>query len=92
LLQRKASKRKKETGNDAYYTEFDSKDRSITKILGNALIRPFRMLLTQPIIQAIAGMKLQTVLVARHTNCSSIHGFSIWHDVSHVVDLPYSVE
>jgi hypothetical protein len=58
LLQKKAAQRRKETGNDAYYTEFDTQDRSITQILGHAFVRPFRMLFTQPIIQAIAGMTL----------------------------------
>jgi multidrug resistance protein len=59
LLQRKAAQRRKETGDDAYYTEYDTQDRSITTILGHAFIRPFRMLFTQPIIQAIAGATVQ---------------------------------
>jgi len=54
LLQRKAKALKKETGDNSYYTEFDSHDRSWQKIIGTALIRPFRMLFTQPIIQAIS--------------------------------------
>jgi hypothetical protein len=59
LLQKKAAQRRKETGDDAYYTEFDNHD-SITTILGHAFVRPFRLLFTQPIIQAIAGMPLRT--------------------------------
>ena len=55
LLQRKAAKLRKETGDPKYYTEFDNSDRRITNILGRALYRPFRLLLTQPIIQVIAA-------------------------------------
>src|ERR1700761_8369993 len=49
LLQWKAAKLRKETGNTAYYTEYDSPDRSLSAILAVALVRPFRLLATQPI-------------------------------------------
>jgi hypothetical protein len=55
LLQRKAAKLRKETGENAYYTEFDNRNRSHRVVLGTALVRPFRMLTTQPIIMAIAA-------------------------------------
>jgi multidrug resistance protein len=55
LLQRRAAKLRKETGNDAYYTTFDTPDRTLRQILFKALTRPFRLLFTQPIIMAIAS-------------------------------------
>jgi hypothetical protein len=54
LLQRKARRTRKQTGNTAFHTPYESADRSASKVLGSALQRPFRMLGTQPIIQAIA--------------------------------------
>ncbi len=50
LLHRKKKKLIKETGNDALHTEYDRPDRTITKTLQVALVRPFRLLGTQPII------------------------------------------
>lgn len=54
LLQRKATKLRKETGDEAYYTQFDREDKSLPRLLGVAFIRPFRMILTQPIVQVIS--------------------------------------
>ncbi len=54
LLQRKASKLRKQTGDPKYHTEYDHADHKLTAILGKALYRPFRLLTTQPIIQVIA--------------------------------------
>lgn len=54
LLGRKAGKLRKETGNDNLHTEWESADRTLPKILRNALVRPFRLLGTQLIVQAIA--------------------------------------
>jgi hypothetical protein len=45
---------RKETGNDAWHTEWESPDRTLGKVLRTALIRPFRLLGTQPIVQALA--------------------------------------
>lgn len=53
LLKWKAARLRKETGNEALRSEFDS-DKTISKVLGIALIRPFRLLFTQPIIQFLA--------------------------------------
>ncbi|KAL1634056.1 hypothetical protein SLS58_010850 [Diplodia intermedia] len=53
LLKWKAARLRKETGNAALRSEFDS-DKTISKVLGIALIRPFRLLFTQPIIQFLA--------------------------------------
>jgi hypothetical protein len=54
LLGIKAKKLRKETGNDAWHTEWESPDRTLGKVLRTALVRPFRLLGTQPIIQALA--------------------------------------
>ncbi|KAI1312434.1 major facilitator superfamily domain-containing protein [Xylaria venustula] len=44
----------KETGNTALHTPFDHPDRTIGKMLRIALVRPFRMITTQIIVQVIA--------------------------------------
>lgn len=54
LLQRRAAALRKRTGNNSYYTEWDSPDRTAIQIIHRALKRPFRFLMTEPIIQAIA--------------------------------------
>lgn len=54
LLARKAARLRKETGNQALHTEWEHPDRTLGKIIKTALIRPFRLLFTQPIIQFIA--------------------------------------
>lgn len=53
LLKWKAARQRKETGNAALRSEFES-DKTLSKVLGIALIRPFRLLFTQPIIQFLA--------------------------------------
>ncbi|EKG12399.1 Major facilitator superfamily [Macrophomina phaseolina MS6] len=53
LLKWKAARLRKETGNQELRSEFDT-DKTISKVLGIALIRPFRLLFTQPIIQFLA--------------------------------------
>ena len=54
LLGIKATKLRKETGNDALRTEWENPDRTLWKVLRISLIRPFRLLGTQPIVQALA--------------------------------------
>ena len=54
LLGLRAKKLRKETGNEALHTEWESPDRTLGKVLRAALIRPFRLLGTQPIVQALA--------------------------------------
>ncbi|KAL8755340.1 MAG: hypothetical protein Q9184_004824 [Pyrenodesmia sp. 2 TL-2023] len=44
----------KETGNQDLHTEYDDPNRSLFKILKRSLIRPFRLLGTQPIVQVLA--------------------------------------
>ena len=54
LLKRKVDRLRQETGNNNLHTEYDS-DKTLGKVLGAALVRPFRLLATQPIVQAIAA-------------------------------------
>jgi len=54
LLKRKKNKLIKETGNTKLHTEFDDPDRRFAKHLATALIRPFRLITTQPIVQVLA--------------------------------------
>ncbi|KAI1127720.1 major facilitator superfamily domain-containing protein [Nemania abortiva] len=44
----------KETGNTALHTPYDNPDRTVAKTLRIALERPFRMITTQVIVQALA--------------------------------------
>jgi hypothetical protein len=44
----------KETGNDKLFTEFDHPDKTLWALLRVSLVRPFRLLLTQPIVIALA--------------------------------------
>ncbi|KAL8722560.1 MAG: hypothetical protein Q9225_000955 [Loekoesia sp. 1 TL-2023] len=54
LLHVKATKLIKETGNKDLHTEYDDPDRSLLKILQRSIVRPFRLLSTQPIVQVLA--------------------------------------
>ncbi|KAK7525828.1 MFS multidrug transporter-like protein [Phyllosticta citriasiana] len=54
LLNRKAAALRKETNNPALHTEYETPDKSLSTVLGTALIRPFRLLGTQPIVQFLA--------------------------------------
>ncbi|KAH8698160.1 major facilitator superfamily domain-containing protein, partial [Phaeosphaeriaceae sp. PMI808] len=53
ILQRRAARLLREKGGQNFYTEFDS-DYKLTKVLTNAIVRPFRLIVTQPIIQVMA--------------------------------------
>lgn len=54
LLHRKAKALIKETGNSALHTEYDHPERTVSKTLRISLIRPFKLLGTQVIIQVLA--------------------------------------
>ncbi|KAK7900359.1 hypothetical protein LTR67_004105 [Exophiala xenobiotica] len=54
LLADKAKKLRQETGNPDLHTEWEHPDRTLLKVLRTSLVRPFRLLGTQPIIQALA--------------------------------------
>lgn len=53
LLRRKRERLTKETGNTSLRTEFDT-DQSLLGTIGSAVVRPSRMLATQPLVQVIA--------------------------------------
>ncbi|GAD99296.1 MFS multidrug transporter [Paecilomyces variotii No. 5] len=54
ILKVKANKIRKETGDPSWHTEFESPDKTIFSILRVSMVRPFRLLATQPIVQALA--------------------------------------
>ncbi|KAL9127173.1 MAG: hypothetical protein Q9217_003906 [Psora testacea] len=54
LLHRKAEKLRTKTGNKALKTEFEHPERSFSSTMERSLIRPFKLLGTQPIIQVLA--------------------------------------
>ena len=54
LLHRKKKVMIKETGNEALHTEFDHPERTVAKTLRISLIRPFKLLGTQVIVQVLA--------------------------------------
>jgi len=54
LLHVKANKIRKETGNAALHTEYEHPERSFAITMERALIRPIKLLGTQPIVQALA--------------------------------------
>ena len=54
ILQRKAKKLRKETGNLALYTQYDTPKHTLSSHLGKAISRPFRLLFTQLIVQVMA--------------------------------------
>ncbi|KAF4455990.1 multidrug resistant [Fusarium albosuccineum] len=54
ILKVKANRLRKETGNKALHTEYESPDRTFLQSLRKNLMRPFIMLFTQPAIQITA--------------------------------------
>ncbi|KAJ5710316.1 hypothetical protein N7488_004472 [Penicillium malachiteum] len=50
LLKVKAMKLRKETGDPSYQTEEERQNKTLAQDMKNALVRPFRLLITQPII------------------------------------------
>lgn len=54
LLLAKAKKLRKDTGNAALHTEFEHPERTLANTMKRSLIRPFKLLGTQPIVQALA--------------------------------------
>lgn len=54
LLRWRKEKLIKETGNTDLHTDFDDPNKTLASTLSTAFVRPFRLLLTQPIIQILA--------------------------------------
>lgn len=55
ILYWKAEKLRKETGNEKLRTQFELEDRRWSTIMRHAIVRPFILLFTQPIIQFLAA-------------------------------------
>lgn len=53
ILSRKAARLRAETGNEAFHTKWDEPDRTLASLFLRSLSRPWRLLLTQPIIQVL---------------------------------------
>jgi multidrug resistance protein len=53
ILQQRAAKLRKEKDGQDFCTEFDN-DYRLARVLTNAIVRPFRFILTQPIVQVMA--------------------------------------
>ncbi|KAF2104946.1 MFS general substrate transporter [Rhizodiscina lignyota] len=54
LLREKADRLRKETGNSSLYTEWEAAGTDIIPLLKVSLVRPFRLLGTQPIVQVLS--------------------------------------
>lgn len=54
LLHRKAKKLRKQTGDRSYRSEHELVDDTLANKLATSMVRPFRLLATQPIVQALA--------------------------------------
>ena len=54
LLLEKAKRLRRETGNEALHTEFEHPDRTLANTLRRSLVRPFKLLGTQLIVQVLA--------------------------------------
>ena len=54
ILRKKKVALVKQTGNQDLHTEFEHADRSFANHMSAALVRPFRLIATQPIIQVLA--------------------------------------
>ena len=54
ILGKKAKKMRQDTGNQALHTKWETPGSSFSKVLKPALVRPFILLGTQPIIQVLA--------------------------------------
>ncbi|KAJ9237524.1 major facilitator superfamily domain-containing protein [Paecilomyces variotii] len=54
ILKMKANKIRKDTGDPTWHTEFETPDKTVFNVLRVSMVRPFRLLGTQPIVQALA--------------------------------------
>ena len=54
ILAKKAKKQREATGNQSLHTKWETPGRTFSKVLKQALVRPFILLGTQPIIQVLA--------------------------------------
>ncbi|PYI25796.1 MFS general substrate transporter [Aspergillus indologenus CBS 114.80] len=54
ILRKRAQRLRKETSDEAYQTEHERANRTLGEVMRSALMRPFRLLGTQPIVQLLA--------------------------------------
>ncbi|KAL8845957.1 MAG: hypothetical protein Q9221_008919 [Calogaya cf. arnoldii] len=54
LLHVKAKRLRRETRNEALHTEYEHPERNLVTVVKTAIVRPFRLLGTQPIVQVMA--------------------------------------
>ncbi|KAE8372307.1 FAD binding domain-containing protein [Aspergillus bertholletiae] len=54
ILRTRAKQLRKDTGDASYQTEAEQQNKTLPEVLSTALVRPFRLLATQPIVQALA--------------------------------------
>ncbi|KAF2152216.1 MFS multidrug transporter [Myriangium duriaei CBS 260.36] len=54
ILGRKATELRHSTGNEAFHTKWERPDRTMLRVTAAAFIRPFKMLVTQPIVIVLA--------------------------------------
>ncbi|KAK4871168.1 hypothetical protein LT330_000405 [Penicillium expansum] len=54
ILLDRAVRLRKETGDESYQTEAERQNKTLPEVLRSSLIRPFRLLFTQPIVQVLA--------------------------------------
>ncbi|PKX96030.1 putative phenol monooxygenase [Aspergillus novofumigatus IBT 16806] len=54
ILKRRAERIRKETGDLVYQTETERQNKTLSQTMRTALVRPFRLLSTQPIVQVLA--------------------------------------
>ena len=54
ILADRKKKLKRQSGNNLLRTEYDCPDRTLGQVVRKNFIRPFRMLFTEPAIQALA--------------------------------------
>ncbi|KAJ5378024.1 Efflux pump vrtL [Penicillium cataractarum] len=54
ILRDRAKRMRKETGDTSYQTEAEMQKKTLSQVLRSALVRPFRLLLTQSIVQVVA--------------------------------------
>ncbi|PLB39031.1 MFS transporter [Aspergillus candidus] len=54
ILRDRAKQLRKDTGDESYQTEDERQNKTLLQVLRTSLVRPFRLLLTQPIVQVIA--------------------------------------
>ncbi|KAJ5469346.1 Efflux pump vrtL [Penicillium diatomitis] len=54
ILRDRAKRIRKETGDPSWKTEAEMQKKTLTEVLSGSLVRPFRLLLTQSIVQVVA--------------------------------------